>query len=97
MSTQPLKQKWADANGHQYLPDVTTREEQWLRERYDSCIIGESGSDCDALHIPQSDDSGCTKPVCSTPATQWKRKSFAVFPIGFKPICKRCFSKVFDK
>jgi len=96
MSTKSLASKWADSNGHQYLPDVGTDEEEYLRERYDRCIIGESGSDCDTLHIPEEDNKGCHEPTCGTRATRWKNKSMAVFPPGFKPVCSRCFSRVFD-
>jgi len=92
-----LRAKWADANGHTYLPDIGIQEERWIRDRYDHWIVGQTGTDSTShLHIPKEDTEDCNNPVCDTKASDWNNKHRLIYPEGFKDICKRCFSRVFD-
>lgn len=96
-SIDGLPVKWHESNGHTHLPEVNDIEETWLRERYERCLVGKTGSDSGShIHLPENDNAECTNTLCDTKASEWNNKPFGVFPMGYKPICKRCFSKEYN-
>lgn len=49
------------------------------------------------LHIPDTNHVDA-KPLCSTGVDiDWFRKSLSVYPMGFKPFCRRCLARAFPE
>jgi len=93
--TQSIKQRWKGTNTHTHLPEVSTEEEKWLRAMFDHWVLANTGATAKQLHVPDP-DSDIIEPLCGTKNVEWQQKSFAVYPIGHKPICSRCASGVWS-
>lgn len=66
-------------------------------KQYDSVVlVTEARSAASCIHLPAEDDG--VEPACdhhkqSVCPEHWKRKELAVFPPGYKEVCKWCLDR----
>ena len=80
---------------------ATKNEEHQIRDEYNQFVIG-SGMQCKTLHLPgfgKDINTLCDKchllntNKTSDDGSEWKTKNVAVYPVGYRDICKSCVEK----